>query len=442
MTMNSAVVPYTMAPREPRSSTRLRLSLACTLVWICAFSATPAPAQDTSPTDSARAATDSVLERLRRAEEAIALLRDQLAAESATAVQSASRVRLELFGRVMMNAFTNSAPVNNSDVPLFALPAGNHGASASVRQSSLGVALDVSDVLGGTFIGDLHMDFFGGQQPSSGGRHFPLLRIRTARAIVRWPRGEVLVGQEVPLIVGLNPVSVASFGTPGFVAAGNLWLWLPQVRGTLELGTPLRLAVQGAVLAPTTGDPANQFDTGVDPAEQTRRPYLQARVRAAWGGDMARGEIGVGVHHGWLRRMDGGELTSRAVAIDATIPLGSMIELRAEAYDGKALRGLGGGGIGQLITTGGAAVEDRGGWVQLNARPSSRLEFGGGCGAADPEDEGLPAGRLRNAACEVHLISRPGGPVLAGLEFRRLRTSYPAGPVHNNHVNLAVGFEF
>jgi hypothetical protein len=200
--------------------------------------------------------------------------------------------------------------------------------------------------------------------------------------------------------------------------------------------------VQGAVLAPTSGDPANLFDTGVDPAEQTRRPYLQGRVRASWGSDVARGEIGVGIHRGWFRRADGVRLASEGVAVDATIPFGSIVEVRAEAYEGKGLRGLGGAGIGQLVTTDGTAVEDRGGWVQLNLRPSSLLELGGGCGVGDPDDAGLPAGRLRNVSCEGHLITHPGGPVVAGVEFRRLRTTYSSGPVHNNHVNLAVGFEF
>ncbi|HSJ65052.1 MAG TPA: hypothetical protein VK922_14265 [Gemmatimonadaceae bacterium] len=85
----------------------------------------------------------------------------------------------------------------------------------------------------------------------------------------------------------------------------------------------MRLAMQGAVLAPASGDPAQGFDTGVDPVEQTKRPYLQARVRAAWGDDAgggaARGEIGVGVHRGWLRRPDGTHMTSSAVAADATV---------------------------------------------------------------------------------------------------------------------------
>ncbi|MBC7791268.1 MAG: hypothetical protein H7Z74_15080 [Anaerolineae bacterium] len=403
--------------------------------------ALPASAQD-----SARAELDSLHERLRRAEEAIDVLRTQLAVQEASGVQSSSRARVEIFGRVLMNAFSNTARVNNADVPLFALSdSGRSGAGATVRQTSLGVAVAVPEVLGGAFAGDIQLDLFGGQQPSTGGRHFPLVRVRTARGIVRWKRAEVLFGQEVPLMAGLNAVSVASFGTPEFTASGNLWLWLPQLRATGELGTPLRIAIQGAVLAPTSADPVGLFDTDVDRAERTKRPYLQARVRAKWGSqedEESSGEIGLGVHRGWLERDDRSLLVSEGVAVDARVPIGSVVELRGEAYSGQALRGLGGGGIGQNITTAGAPVRDRGGWFQINVRPESRLEVGAGCGVADPRDRDLPAQRQRNVTCETHIIVRPDGPLLVGFTYRRLETSFPTRKVSNDHLNLAVGFEF
>jgi hypothetical protein len=404
----------------------------------------PAPALAQGTDTSQAVPADSLHERLKRAEDAIDVLREQLATLAASSVQSATRVQTEIFGRVLANGFSNGAAVNNADVPLFVLPVrGRAGAGGTIRQTSLGFAVTVSPVLGGAFAGDLHTDFFGGQQPSTGGRNFPLLRIRTARGIVRWSRAELLFGQESPLVAGLNPVSVASFGTPGFVAAGNLWLWLPQLRITTELGTPARIAFQGAVLAPTSSDPAAAFDTDVDSAERSSRPYLQARLRARWGeNDETGGEIGVGVHRGWVQHGPGRLLASEGVAVTARLPFTRFVELRGEAYVGRALRGLGGGGIGQNVTTTGDPVHDRGAWAQLNVRPSSLVDFGGGCGAADPEDDDLPANRLRNSACEVHLITRPGGPLLAGVEYRRLRTTYPQRAVHDDHVNLALGFEF
>jgi len=432
-------------PRERRSSDRFLVASLLTLTL--SLTLRDLPAQDTTRAPT-RQSVDSLAERLRRAEEAIALLRDQIATQAEASVQSATRVRVELFGRVLANGFVNTDSVNNNDIPQFAAPSGGReqgGTGAAIRQTSLGVRVDVQNVLGGTFDGELHADFFGGQQVSVGGRHFPLMRIRTARGILTWSRGEVLFGQEVPLIAGVNPVSVASFGTSEFATAGNLWLWLPQLRGTWVFWPRARLAIQGAVLAPTTGDPVGTFDTGLDPAERSNRPYLQARLRTRWGDEESRGEIGVGVHRGWIRRAsDGSLVASEAIAADAVVPLGSYVELRGEVYSGQALRGLGGGGIGQNLTTSGAPVEDRGGWAQVVVTPNTLVSFSAGCGVGDPEDvAGLPAGRLRNVACEGHVTAHPAGPIVASLGWRGHRTTYEtAGVAKNNHINLALGFEF
>jgi hypothetical protein len=429
-----------VAIRARRFSGLARMLLALAAIPPCSIAA-----QDT--TRSTPASVDSLAERLRRAEEAIALLREQMATQAESQVQSASRVHVELFGRVLVNGFHNSDSTNNSDVPQFAAPSGGRpqgGLGGAIRQTSLGVRVDVSRVLGGRFDGELHSDFFGGQQPSVGGRHFPIFRIRTARGLLTWDRAELLFGQEVPLVAGLNPVSVASFGTSEFATAGNLWLWLPQVRGTWIISRKGRVGIQGAVLAPTTGDPVGTFDTGLDPAERSNRPYLQARVRTQWGEEDSRGEMGVGVHKGWLRRTDGSLVSSDALAVDARVPLGSHVEARAEAYSGQALRGLGGGGIGQNLTTAGDPIKDRGGWGQLIVRPNTLLELASGCGTGDPKDvTGLPAGRQKNVACEAHITTHPGGPVVASFGLRQHRTTYQGtGVAKNTHLNVAFGFEF
>lgn len=398
----------------------------------------------TAAQDSARVAADSLAERLRRAEAAIALLREQMAAQEESQVQAASRVRVDLFGRVLMNAFSNSGRVSNVDVPLFVRDAsGGDGASATMRQSSFGLTVHVDAVLGARFDGELHTDFFGGQQPSGGGRHAPLWRLRTARGRLAWSRGELLVGQDVPLVNGLNPTSVAAFGHPEFSASGNLWLWLPQVRGTWYLTGDGGVAVQGALLAPASGEPVAAFETDFDAAERSGRPVLQGRVRGRWSVGERTGEVGVGVHQGWLRNGDDALVHSAAVAVDAVVPLGPVLTLRGEWYRGRALRGLGGGGIGQGLSADGAAVRDRGGWAQLELAPSSRYSLGAGCGIADPDDaQVLPAGRLRNRTCSSFVTVRPGGPVLLSLGWRQLATTYASGTRHNRHANVGVGFEF
>jgi hypothetical protein len=236
-------------------------------------------------------------------------------------------------------------------------------------------------------------------------------------------------------------VSPAAIGTPAFVTAGNLWLWLPQARVTIHSGGSVNVGVQAAALASTTGDAVGLFDTDADPAERSGRPATEARVRLQWGEEGARSEIGCGGHLGWIAQAVG-FAQSDAVACDARIVLGP-IEVRGEGYSGHALRGLGGGGISQNLGTTSAPLRDVGGWGQLNIEATSMMRIGAGCGADKPDESAVtPGGRLHNQACSGYTIVRPGGPIFLGAEFRRIETRYAVGSFADNHLNLAVGFEF
>ncbi len=474
---------------------------------LCALVAAPAAAQlpgtgplpagtpagrDTAgaPRDTARAVTrDSLLARLQAMEEAIALLRQQLDAQGASATQTNSRARFDLTGRILLNGFSNSRRVNNVDVPQFVRPDTTAGVPAgslggALRQTTVGGTVFVPRVLGARFTGDLNVDFYGGQQSSPGGRNFPNPRLRNARGVLRWRDAEVLVGQEEPMVAAVEPVSVAAVGVAEFGTAGNLWIWLPQARLTLERalthGGPttgngaaalgrdpdagaLRVGIQGAVLAPNNGDNVGPFDTQADAAERSRRPSVEGRLRARWGEEERGGEVGVGYHRGWIADPTGPPRTplisSDATVVNALVPIGPFgggpvrFDVRGEAYQGQALRGLGGGGIAQTFAvvgtstaTGGTpsvALRTRGGWAQVNARYLETLTLGAGCGVDAPRNAPRVAGfRLRNNICEAHAIARPDGPLLVGLTYRRLRTNYVAGPIVDDHVNLALGYQF
>jgi len=405
------------------------------------------------------ASADSLAERLRRAEEAIELLRRQLAAQAESEVRTASRVQFEIFGRVLLNTFHNSGRANLTDDPQFVLPdvptpleAGSFG--VAIRQTLAGGAVSVRDVLGGTLMGDLTIDLFGAAQ-SNPARSFPQLRLRTARAILAWERAEIVAGQENPLFMGLNPVSLAAVGTPPFVAAGNLWLWLPQLRVGAEMGNAVRVGLQAAVLAPVSGEGAGPADPDpADLAERSERPFVEGRVRVRWGEADRGGEVGVAGHLGWYAAAGTGVptpagddlLVSRGIALDARVPLGRQVELRGEVYRGQLLRGLGGGAIAQNFGqpgTGGnrRIIGDSGGWAQVTVSPSTLWEAGAGAGIDDPDDDDLPL-RTRNLAWSAFVTVRPAGPILAGIEYRKMQTRYAGGDVANDHVNLAVGFEF
>lgn len=425
-------------------------SIAVTLIALGVTPVTPVGAQ-AAPTGAPTAAQlDSIRQRLDDAEAALQALREQLATEASTALRTRSRVSLEFSGRALMNVFTNDARTNNVDVPTFALsPQGigeQGGLAMSIRQTMLGLAFTVNEVAGGTFVGDIGADFFGGQQPSGGGRTFPLVRLRTARGAIEWTKGFVMIGQEQPLMFNLDPLSLASVGTPGFAGSGNLWLWLPQVRGGVHTTGRVRFGLEAAVLAPTSGDANGLFDTQFDPAERTRTPYLQGQARVDWGAPEHPGLVSVGYHTGRVNFEPGTTRTSWAVGGMVRVPIGSRLGFRGEYFHGEVLRGLGGGGIGQGIGPTGEPVYTSGGWGQLNLQATPRLLIGVGAGIDDPtESFVLPVeGRFMNETAEAHAHWRPAGPLVLGLEWRRTTTTYAltTGRVTNNHLNLALGFEF
>ena len=368
----------------------------------------------------------------------------------ALAAQGAAQRTIEFTALVLLNGFSNSATLNNSDVPQFVVPdtAGRRGGlGGTARQTRLGVLLTQPGVLGGTFSGEVDADFYGGQL-GNGGRTMPVLRLRRIVARVNWRRAEVMVAQEAPLVTELNPRSLASLGTPGFVTAGNLWFWMPQIRGTVEVGEAVRVALQAAVIAPMTGDPQSTFTTQPDAAEKSDRPFLQGRLRLAWGDPGDVNEIGVGIHQGWFVESATSLHSSQAIAVSGRARFG-IAEIRGEWYSGQGLAALGGGGIGRnLSPVDGQPLEDRAGWVQLNLRPRAVWEIGAGAGYDEPEpaqlDDADPTQRLRNVAWAVYTTWAPAGPILLGLEYRRIETEYGGarGTLANDHLNVQAGFRF
>ncbi|CAN5689485.1 hypothetical protein BH24GEM1_BH24GEM1_19480 [soil metagenome] len=360
-------------------------------------------------------------------------------------------IEASVHGLILMNAFHTTDNVNNSDVPQFAVPPTPatpeaSTSSATVRQSRVTVFALVPEFAGGAMSGELDVDFFGGQQPSTGGRTFPLLRIRRAVAELAWSRVALLIGQESPPIAAVSPSSLASIGFPGFAGAGNLWLWIPQVRLSADLAATgdARIGAELAALAPTSGEPQGTFATQPDIAERSGRPFLQGRLRGRWGEGERLGEVSAGGHYGWILNAAGGRVPSKALVVSVWTPIGAAVELRAEGFTGQAIAGLGGGGIGQNMVRDGVPVRTKGGWGQLNLRPSSQLEIGGGMGIDDPDDEDLTEmSRLRNVAAEAHLTWRRR-PAVVGLEVRHIRTRYrgPLDDLTATQVNVGMGFEF
>jgi hypothetical protein len=393
----------------------------------------------------------AIAERVRSLEDLVRILRQQLADQAMAGVVPREGYRVELGGSVLVNGFYNNAKVNNSDVPQIALPPDApgglppRGLGATARQTRVTLFALAPTTLGAALSGELDADFFGGQQPSSGGRTFPLLRLRRVRADLTWRHASVMAGQEAPLIAEGNPSSLAALGFPEFAGSGNLWLWIPQVRAGVSGGSAVRAGAEVAVLAPTAGTAQDLFFTQPDRAERSARPFFQGRAFARWGDPAAPSEIGAGAHVGWLATTGDTLLTSKALAGSIRLVLTPFVEVVGEAFAGQALGGLGGGGIGQSLGPADVPVRTKGGWGQLVIRPVPDLELAGGAGLDDPDDADLDptTARLENRTFSGHVLWRPR-PLVVGVAFRRTGTRYgpPVGLVWNSHVNLVMGLAF
>lgn len=408
---------------------------------------------------------DSLAARLARTDSALALLQQRVATEAASGVRLRSRIQLDLSARLVVNASGTRGVGTAAEIPVFATPAPTAGGGRgrpqvlgmSMRQALLGGSASMDSVAGATLLVDFELDFFARALDASPPL-FPEPRLRTARLFLVWPRTEVLVGMDTPLISDLNPVSTAGVAIPVFAAAGNLWNWLPQFRVTRTLATrgEWAVAAQSAIMSPNASERSPGATGAMDLGQASGRPALQSRVRLRHGTDLddrpAQGvwrsgvEVGVGSHVGWLRPSPSNTLRSWAIAADVHAALGHGVEVRGEAYRGALLRGLGGGGIGQNFGTLGVSASEPGlpltgtaGWLQLNAQWQPSLVQGIGCGT--DRVSGDRADRRRNGVCALHVTWRPAMPLFMSLEYRRFRTHYADGPWRAQHWNLAFGVD-
>ena len=100
------------------------------------------------------------------------------------------------------------------------------------------------------------------------------------------------------------------------------------------------------------------------------------------------------------------------------------------------------------------ALDDVGGWTQLKAKASERLEFNGGFGIDNPfaaqirtstriPEYSVYQGLLKNRSAFGNVIYSPSSYLLFSLEYRRLWSNYNVGPRSTGDViGIAAGYRF
>lgn len=436
-------------------------------------SKTSQPAAATAPTGNATVSTSASEEQEMQAAE----IRQQQQVK----VESASKFPLRVTGLVLFNAIRNYGAVDEIDLPVSALrrsPGNSHGSvAASMRQTWLGLA-GTGPVLGGAHTSArVDMDFFGGVTGGVTSAPAGIVRFRTAAIRAEWEHDALEARMDSPLISPLSPTSIATVAEPALAWSGNLWTWAPELRYVhrFDLGAKYDFVVESglrdAYLANTQVD---QVVRTASPAELSTMPAYEGRIafgdrRAsgfiadAYDDEEAEGwDVGVGGSFGRQNYGKGVVVNTWAFTGDWRMPLRQWLSLSGEFYTGTGLGSLGGGAYRDVLQgtdpstgmTSTFGLDATGGWMQLHAEATPRLQLNAAFGQDSGSGSELrslilaaptnPVGfYARNRTIFGNLIYRPWQSFVISPEYRFIQ-SWPINGFFNvTHVfTLSAGYQF
>jgi hypothetical protein len=293
--------------------------------------------------------------------------------------------------------------------------------------------------------GSVFFDFYGGDGTSLG----HTARLRTADIQFDWANTSVMVGQDKPLIAPRDPFSLAQVEVSPFTAAGNLWLWSPQVKvqERFKFGDDSGLRAQlgvyemgGTYMSETYTDSPIYSNSSVG---SSAGPALEGRFEF-WHkfGERKRIDVAPGFHTAQTTE-NGVSAPSRLFSFDWFANPWEKIEFTGAFYSGENIAGLGTMGPGYLVLGPKLVrpVQAIGGWTQLAWLATPKLTFHLIAGQHNNQaSEGLI---YKNQGYAANLVYRVAPNVLFSLEGMQLRTSYVGiGTRLNNHYDLGVAYLF
>jgi len=374
-------------------------------------------------------------------EDRVAVNEARTAEQAQTKVEASQKFPISINGMLLFNAFSNSKAANyqNATYELFSGPSSS---GATFTQSLLGLGFQGPQLPGnGRVNGSIMMDFSGGPTPS-GQPGSNLFRIREADLSFDWKNRSISVGQYKPLIAPLAPQSLAEVAVPPLAGAGNLWLWLPQLRyeERIHLGLNSGITAQAAFLQ--TDEQYAKVSADYSSSLLAARPALEGRF-AFWHkfDDVRRFEIAPGFHLS-STRVAGAIVPSRIASLDWSITPLSKLQFTGSVYQGQNVASLGSLGNGFTIGPGDIvrAVHSSAGWAQVAVPVTKRLTvnvFGG----LENDDGG--SGVVRNWTYASNVMYHFGPNVVVSVEALQMRAKYLSGShLVVNHYDLGVAYLF
>lgn len=338
----------------------------------------------------------------------------QVKDQAQTKVEASQKFPISLTGMFLFDAYSFRGQPDPEYSYLSGYNSAIPSSGATLAQSIIGLNFRGPRLPGnGSVHGFLSMDFYS----EAGG--YNLFRIRRGGVSLDWSRRSVMVGQDKSLIAPLEPTSFARVGVPPLSGAGNLWLWLPQVR--YEERVPLSTATQATFQAAVLETNENYSAPYLPPtaAADLARPAIQARaaIQHQWA-DQSRFAAGIGVHASTSHLL-GQSVPSRVLSADLFYKPLAKLEISGSFSHGENFASLGGEPPGVTIREDGTAIPIRGnaGWMQIALPVTSRLTFD------------VYAGRQVNSAKDLN-------------EYQFVRTlTYAGNILYRLSPNIVIGLE-
>jgi hypothetical protein len=375
-------------------------------------------------------------------EQRVDIQEHRLDEQAQTKVEASQKFPIRITGMALFNAFANSRQSGGVDYPFVAANPGPGHDGAGIRQSILGLEFrDPRTFWGGQVRGSVYMDFFSGTAPLA-----QTMRLRTGSIEVDWATRSLLAGIEKPIFNPREPSSLAQVGVSPLTGAGNLWLWLPQIRFEQDFNWDHQTGLRAQMGVVQTHEVGPYAGSAVAANAEASRPGLEGRFQIYHKfDDERRLELAPGFHLS-TTHAGGFSIPSQVFSIDWFVNPVHWFEFTGAFYRGENVAPLGAGyrqGFG-VYTMEADAVHSQGGWGQVTLHIAPRLDAHLFTGQQDDRNRDLITGGIaKNLLFGGNLYFRIAPNVLLGPEVSQLRTSYLGQGIRvNNHYDLALAYLF
>jgi len=381
-------------------------------------------------------------------EEKVAVDESRVEELAQSKVEASQKFPIRVTGMALFNAFLNSKGSGGQQYPTFAWPGNQSDGGGSFYQTTIGLDYSGPQVFGGGKVyGNVYMDFAGGS-----GTPLDLgFRLRTGEIAIDWTNQSIMAGVETPIFAPRAPASLAQVEFAPLAAAGNLWLWTPQVRFEQKIRFTDDTGVRAQFGAVQTNEvqPYQQSTATPEPA----RPGLEGRFEFYYrfqGGapdgaqDAPRVEIAPGFHTS-VTHVAGASVPSHLFSLDWFANPLPKLEFTGAFFSGQNVAPVGGVEGFTILPTGAAIpVRSKGGWGQLTLLATPRLSFHLFSGLENGNTADLAAYAIgRNWLYGANFFYRLAPNVLLGAEVSQARTAYIDSSLRlNNHYDLALAYLF